>query len=637
MNKRHIAVITGAMAGMLFAVIAWLPASAVVLDVDRLPGREQLMSQAREVADFTPAVEALERGDAAGAEELARSYVAQNARDPRAHLLLVLSWYPQLKDVAIAKHLEEVDASLPDVGAALHETVAGLYLKDVRLYRATQHLSAIPPTRRSQQAVFLEAEIAARQVRLDDALRDYAQLSREAPDNSTIALNQARLALLGQDYATAEAAARRLLKINPDDESAGLLLGTAQMQQDNPAGAGKSFRAVIDKNPRNALAWLNLGLLDLASNKTNDARNAFAKARTGAVGDPRPIYGEVAAALAAGDRSAARKSSAAARRVAPDDPLAGLLDALARGEAVNEPGAASSLIAASQMYPDLARKPLPAALMPEFSNTDAAARLAVANVLAQLWSNPVALAWLERQRASSKPGPLMELTRARALAGSGDLKAARTLLSSLEADPSAAGLVSPAVLGAQADARLGHKAEAREAMRRAIAAAPGDGGLRRLSGDLENVLGSPARAIPEYRAALEASPRDPRVYNQLAASLALVGGRAGFEEGLRLAEAGLALKPDYMTRALLLDTRADLLYRLGRKADALQAYRELSTTVGGITGPAAWQRLAELSLDAKDRPGARKAFEEALDYGRDYPARARAVSELDELSPPSAD
>lgn len=621
-----------AAAGLM--TIYFASASAVVMDLEQLPSREQLVQQAAEVADFAPAVEALQRGDAAGAEELARRFVAKNPGNPRAHLLLILSWYPQLKDVAIADHLAEVDEALPDAGAALHESIAGLYLQDVRLYRATQHLNAIAPTRRSQQALFLEASIAARQTRLDDALRKYAELSREVPENPTIALNQARLALVAQDYATAEAAAQRLLKAQPGDEAGRLLLGTAQMQQGKSADARKSFAAVTEQNPRSSLAWLNLGLMDLAEGKTKAALTAFASARTAAIGDPRPIYGETAAALAAGDQAAARQSSSAARRVAPDDPLAGLLDSLARGESMPESATIASLNAAAPMFPDLARRPLPTVLIPEFSNTAAAAQLAVANVLAQLWSNPAALEWIARQKPALTPAPLMDLTRARAMAGSGDIAAASKLLAKLEGSPEAKGLVSPAILSAQAAARMNDKAAARAAMQRALAVAPDEGSVHRLAGDLENALGEPAGAIAEYRLALAAAPGDPRLQNQLAATLALVGGRAEYQEGLRLAETALAQKPDYMTRALLLDTRADLLYRLGRKPEALAAYRELSTTVGGITGPEAWQRLAELSLEAKDRAGARKAFEEALDYGRDYSQRARAMAELDALSPP---
>ena len=96
-------------------------------------------------------------------------------------------------------------------------------------------------------------------------------------------------------------------------------------------------------------------------------------------------------------------------------------------------------------------------------------------------------------------------------------------------------------------------------------------------------------------------------------------------------------QPHYLLRATLLDTRADLLLRLGRSSDALTAYRELSTTVGGITAPESWHRLGDLAMKAGDRPLARRAYEEALDYGRDYPGRERAAAVVASLVAGPAD
>ena len=150
-----------------------------------------------------------------------------------------------------------------------------------------------------------------------------------------------------------------------------------------------------------------------------------------------------------------------------------------------------------------------------------------------------------------------------------------------------------------------------------------------LAGDLQLALGQPARAIPAYRFALEHWPTDPRLLNQLAHALALAGTPAERAEALSLAETALAQQPHYLLRAALLDTRADLLFRLGRTSEALTAYRELSSTVGGMTTPEQWHRLGDLAREAGDATVARAAYEEALDYGREYPDRADAVRRLD--------
>jgi len=173
--------------------------------------------------------------------------------------------------------------------------------------------------------------------------------------------------------------------------------------------------------------------------------------------------------------------------------------------------------------------------------------------------------------------------------------------------------------------RRSDRAAAARAIDRAVALRPDSPRIRMLAGDLRLALDAPREAVAHYRVALRGWPRDPRLLNQLAASLALVGTRAEREEALRLAEEGLRQRPHYMLRAMLLDTRADLLFRLGRSADALAAYRELSSTVGGMTAPEPWHRLGDLATTAGDHALARRAYEEALDYGRDYPGRERAA------------
>jgi hypothetical protein len=101
-----------------------------------------------------------------------------------------------------------------------------------------------------------------------------------------------------------------------------------------------------------------------------------------------------------------------------------------------------------------------------------------------------------------------------------------------------------------------------------------------------------------------------------------------------MVEAALQQRPHDLIRAHLLDTRADLLYRLDRKSEALAVYRELSGTVGGMQSPMPWHRYGQLALAAGDRGAAEAAFERALDFGRPYPKRAEAIEQVAALSSP---
>ena len=119
--------------------------------------------------------------------------------------------------------------------------------------------------------------------------------------------------------------------------------------------------------------------------------------------------------------------------------------------------------------------------------------------------------------------------------------------------------------------------------------------------------------------------------------LALAGTPAERVEALGLTETALAQQPHYLLRAALLDTRADLLFRLGRTPDALVAYRELSSTAGGMTTPEQWHRLGDLAREAGEAGVARAAYEAALGKASgQHPLRPIIQLKLDALPPAAA-
>jgi tetratricopeptide (TPR) repeat protein len=332
-----------------------------------------------------------------------------------------------------------------------------------------------------------------------------------------------------------------------------------------------------------------------------------------------------------GDTEAALASSTAALRVNASDPLAALVGLLATGGPWPPSRPGNLRFLAAGLHPDLETDPLPESVRQELASAGGRARVAVVHVLSDLLDPRAALHWL-----AGEPGqavqPLLELAAMRAETAAGDIRAAEVRLEALVRGNTTRGMVGPAVQAAVLASRRNDRAGARAAMDRALALAPTSPRIHMLAGDLQLVLGQPALAIPAYRYALGQWPRDPRLLNQLANALALAGAPDERVQALGMVQTALAQQPHYLLRAALLDTRADLLFRLGRKSEALAAYRELSTTVGGMTTPEQWQRLGDLAREAGDAPLARTAYEEALDYGREYPGRADAIRRLD---PPS--
>lgn len=589
----------------MLLVLCGLAAQAAVRDVDASPG----------LAQWGAAI--------------ARSPAPQRAQEERVFALL-----QQGDDAAALAHVRALGARQPAVAAPLHETVAGVYVRERRLYRATLHLEAIPAARRSNQARYLLANIAARQQRLEAALSYLEPLARRLPEDPLVARDEAQVASLLGRHGQVAAACERLLRQRPGDGEAVLLLARTRLQQGRPVEAERLLEGLLTREPRNGRAALQRGFVQLLMDKPRAARESFVRARSIEVRDATPYAAEAAVALLLGDRPAARVAAAGALRQNPADPLAGLLDVLARDGAwpAAVPGGARFL--AAGLYPDLETEPLAAALRSELA-ASTVGRTAVANLLLEKASAQAAVDWLAAEPAAAG-GPLAAMTEIRALLAAGQLQPAGTRLAALERSATARGLVGPAVLAAVLASRGNDRTAAQAAMARAVALAPQSPRIRMLAGDLHLVLGEPARAVPEYRVAQQRWPRDPRLLNQLAHALAQSGGPREREEALAHTETALRQQPHYLLRAALLDTRADLLLRLGRTAEALAAYRELSMTVGGMTGPEQWHRLGNLATGAGDLAEARRAYEEALDYGRAYPDRPVAVARVDTRAPTAA-
>jgi tetratricopeptide (TPR) repeat protein len=373
---------------------------------------------------------------------------------------------------------------------------------------------------------------------------------------------------------------------------------------------------------------LHLGLVQLAAGKPQAARQALARAQALEPTSVAPHVATAAALLWTGDAQAALAASAAARKAHAADPLAALVSLLATGGRWPPATPGNPRFLAAGLHPDLETEPLAESVQQELSSVGGRARLAMVHVLSDHLAPRAALHWL-----AGDPGqavqPLLEMAAMRAEMAAGDLRAAEARLEALVRAKSARGLVGPAVQAAVLASRRDDRAGARSAIDRALAEAPESPRIHMLAGDLQLALGQPARSIPAYRFALGHWPRDARLLNQLAHALALAGTPAEQAQALGLVETALAQKPHYLLRAALLDTRADLRFRLGRKPEALAAYRELSSTVGGMTTPEQWHRLGDLARESGNAPLARTAYEEALDFGREYPGRAEAIRRLD--------
>ena len=81
------------------------------------------------------------------------------------------------------------------------------------------------------------------------------------------------------EFEQAENKFLKSLKLNPDRESVLNNLSTAQIKLSKYKDAKKSSERVIQLNPKNAVGWMNLGIIEQELNNFDISLNYFNKAK----------------------------------------------------------------------------------------------------------------------------------------------------------------------------------------------------------------------------------------------------------------------------------------------------------------------------------------------------------------------
>ncbi len=270
---------------------------------------------------------------------------------------------------------------------------------------------------------------------------------------------------------------------------------------------------------------------------------------------------------------------------------------------------------ATDLYADLGTGVVELDRIAEAQDVAAASMLADANFLYR-YASPASV--LKQLAGETLPGPLLDVTRARATRENGDLPRAIGLYEGVSAAYPTLGV--PLVEKADVLFVLGRGADAVKAYQGLVARGSTLPGLRVRLADLHNALGERDPAIASYREQLKSTPTDRYTRGQLAATLALRGHAADLSEALGLTDALLNERAALADRDNVLDTRAGILVALGRSADALVIYEDLAKR-SVLHDTESWHRYGRLVLAANDRTRALRIIERALDSGTSYSAR----------------
>ncbi len=525
------------------------------------------------------------------AEKVMRGMVAASGGDTQAKVELAVFLTQARTPAAAEETLLEFVKAQPE-NQPLRLALAQFYeLNNRRADAVTGYDKVIALDARSPQGLIARNRLVV--MRLQD--RDLAGARKlvdgilaDAPDDPPALLVQATLLFVDKRYADAVSAIRGVLRREPGNEEALLLLARTHLQMDDLVLAKDAYRKLLDANPRNTIGAREFIELAQRTNSLGEAQTVLrgitgrdpGNAQAGALlADVLLLKGDVA-----GAETEARRIAATADRQGIGAFELGRV--LATRKRYNE--AAQAYLQALSVNPDN-----PAIL------TGLAASLYAADQKTQ------AIAVLREQVQKNPGGPNARLLLGNMLAGEGPAASRETqaLFESVIKDQPglpAGYLATAALYPEDPQARI-------KAYQRGLAAIPAnpDIGLQ-LAAEYQ-LAGQGEEAIRLYEELLVANPGYPEIMNDLAAALLDYRDQdpASIRRALELA--------DQLTSTdnpLVMDTVGWAYLHAGKNDQAVRYLERAAAAPDAV--PAIYYHLGMAYVAAGNPAGARQALEKAL-------------------------
>ncbi len=147
---------------------------------------------------------------------------------------------------------------------------------------------------KSKGAVKAQTKSASKEVpeaKVEPPPRPVAEMSEEERDTEArLRASQALEAFTKNDLVVARRDFRRVLELVPGNALAMINLGLVELRQKNHEEARKLLRELVRRSPENGVGWLVLGTVELETNQLDAALAAFAQAVLWEPKDARTHY-----------------------------------------------------------------------------------------------------------------------------------------------------------------------------------------------------------------------------------------------------------------------------------------------------------------------------------------------------------
>ncbi|MEN8180127.1 MAG: tetratricopeptide repeat protein [Pseudomonadota bacterium] len=565
---------------------------------------------------------ALKNSEYSKAIETAKELIGKRPTDARGHLLLTLSWLGNGDEEQLRQHLKELEGFNQNLAALIRLTAGRFYAREKRYYKSLAITRDLSNERIQSQTLQLRAKIYTLQGRTTDALFTYKELYRLDSTNHDTLLNLARLSMINRHLVYARQYADELLKLQPNNPPAALILGTVNLMDGDLPGAQSAFHSIAAKDP---ISQMGLGHASLIDKDFPSALKHYQNVLEQFPAMIEALQGLAITDIAMGNQKIAQEVLKQAKDTASQDPLTHLIEAASYATKGKTGSAGKSLKKTGALFFDINNpKPEIQNILIEEIKTSAL-NLGLSNYLYRQGYFQLTEKIIGEQGGDEQLMPLSLMTKARALSKDGKDKKALALYQILiDKHPN---LLAPIMEQADIHFRLNDPKQAKKGYEQAVAINPYIPDLHLRLGNLYNHLNQSKLAIKQYNEALEIKrgPHIPIALGSIATTLLEKEQKP--KEALKFAEKALKLAPNSKQLILLI---GNIHLESKEYQKALELYTKLNIT-NDLKEPIDHYRFGILLNKAGRHKDAAQAFENALNFGKDFQGKEQAEQRYAEL------
>ena len=569
-----------------------------------------LSAQEIHAEEYSKTVASLKAGAYGDAQTEAEKIVANNPGKYPGHLLLLLAYLGNENFVAIEKHLQEVERSVPRYVPALRENLFRVLQAEHRYYRALILVQSLPTEARSAQLSLDMGKIYLAQSKYADAVQSFSQSLKKNSSQVEARYELGRTLLIQGKYQLALDEFLPLVKASESPEQLNQLIGVCYLGLGDYSNALKYFNDVIKKTPDDVLANLNSGIVQLYLND-NEKALAYLLASQKKDKTADSIAGQVLTLVNLNKQAEAASLLASLSGELTADPLVQLAGLSIAGATLTS----QAREAIGKVFPDVYF------VKQDELDFTAAAMYKVA-LAALLYKQGIytAVAEISAKESAQKKHPLLALVYARAQIKTNQVELAITNYRSLESEHP--GMVSPRLELAEAYYHQQKYADA-IAIYKTL---PLESNLewKVQLGNLYNANQQYEFALNTYTEAL-AAQRTPYIVNQIAATYSEKLEQPA--KAIRFIDEAKISQPS----PLIWDTLGWAYFNVDQLAKSLSAYKQLMAATGNNQSPETFSKMARAYEKNGDIKQSRILYEMALNTGHDFEDANLTKNKLAEL------